>query len=145
MAMKLSTGKIAFPITFDNGDKETIFFNPNDPGLSIRLKDFQGKVNERIHNISDIKLKADGSPEDAEVIEEFRAVQNILFEELDYAFGGDISSKVFKHCSPFAVVDGEYFILLFINAITPEIEKELEKANKKVQANMDKHIAKYMK
>ena len=33
MAMKLSTGKVAFPIEFDNGAKETIYFNPNDPDL----------------------------------------------------------------------------------------------------------------
>ena len=44
MAMKLSTGKIAFPIEFDNGDKDCIYFNPNDPNLSIRLKDFQDKL-----------------------------------------------------------------------------------------------------
>jgi hypothetical protein len=36
--MKLSTGKVAFPIEFDNGDKQTIYFNPNDPDLMIRMK-----------------------------------------------------------------------------------------------------------
>ena len=37
MAMKLSTGKVAFPIEFDNGAKETIYFNPNDPDLFVRF------------------------------------------------------------------------------------------------------------
>ena len=41
MAMKLSTGKVAFPIEFDNGAKETIYFNPNDPDLFVRFSNFE--------------------------------------------------------------------------------------------------------
>lgn len=148
MAMKLSTGKIAFPIEFDNGDKQNIYFNPNDPDLSIRLKDFQGKIQERTKDLKNLKLNADGNPENpenAELIEEFRKIQDILCEELDVAFGGDISSVVFKHCSPFAIVDGEYFLMQFIEAIKPEIEKHIKKANAGVEKKMQKHIAKYQR
>ena len=42
--MKLNTGKQAFPIEFDNGDVQNIYFNPNDPDLAIRMKDFQRRV-----------------------------------------------------------------------------------------------------
>ncbi len=143
--MKLNTGKIAFPIEFDNGDKQNIYFNPNDPDLAIRMKDFQGKVEARTKDLEDLKLKPDGTPEDAEAIESFRKIRNILCEELDVAFNGEISAVVFKHCSPFAVVDGEYFIMQFIEAIKPEIEKHIQKANAEVEQNMQKHIANYIK
>ncbi len=143
--MKLSTGKVAFPIEFDNGDKQNIYFNPSDPDLSIRMKDFEKRVEERTKDFKDIKLSADGTPEDESLIENFREVRNILCDELDIAFGSKISDVVFKHCSPFAIVDGDYFILQFIEAIKPEIEKHIKKANAQAEKKMQKHIAKYMK
>ena len=143
--MKLSTGKIAFPIEFDNGDKQSIYFNPNDPNLSIRLTDFQAKINERMKELKDISVNIEGSPDDTSLTEKFRKFQETLFSELDIAFGGDISAVVFKHCSPFAIVGGDFFILQFVEAIKPEIEKHIKKANAEVEKKMSKHIDKYSK
>lgn len=143
--MKLSTGKVAFPIEFDNGDKDVIYFNPNDPNLAIRLTDFQDKVAARVKELDDMKLNEEGNPEDSSVIEDYRKFQNVLFEELDIAFGGEISAIVFKHCSPFAIVGGDYFIAQFIEAIKPEIEKHIKKANADVEKKMEKHLNKYKK
>ena len=145
MAMKLSTGKVAFPIEFDNGDKDCIYFNPNDPNLAIRLKDFQENVNKKMGEIEDIKLNNDGTPEDMKVIDDFEKIQNVLCNELDIAFGGEISSIVFKYCSPFAIVNGDYFLIQFIEAIKPEIEKHIKKANADVEKKMAKHLDKYKK
>ena len=143
--MKLSTGKVAFPIEFDNGDKSVIYFNPSDPNLSIRLMDFQDKIMSRVKEIENMKLSIDGTPEEDSAIEHFRKFQNVLFEELDVAFGGEISKIVFKHCSPFAIINGEYFILQFVEAIKPEIEKYIKKSNADIEKKMSKHIDKYRK
>ena len=143
--MKLNTGKLAFSIEFDNGDVQNIYFNPNDPDLAIRMKDFQGKVESRTKDIEDLQLKKDGTPEDASAIERFREIRNIICEELDTAFNGEISAVVFKHCSPFAIVNGDYFIMQFIEGIKPEIEKHIKKANASVEKKMQKHIANYIK
>lgn len=143
--MKLSTGKIAFTIEFDNGAKETIYFNPNDPNLAIRLKDLQENINKKINEIDDIKLNSDGTPTDTNVIADFEKIQNVLCNELDIAFGGEISSVVFKYCSPFAIINGEYFLIQFIEAIKPEIEKHIKKANAAVEKKMAKHLDKYKK
>ena len=145
MAMKLSTGKVAFPIEFDNGDKDCIYFNPNDPNLAIRLTDFQDKITARIKELDDMRLNAEGKPEDNSVIEDFRKFQNVLFEELDIAFGGEVSAVVFKHCSPFAIVGGDYFIMQFVEAIKPEIERHIKKTNSDAEKKMSKHIGKYVK
>lgn len=145
MAMKLSTGKVAFPIEFDNGDKDCIYFNPNDPNLSIRLTDFQDKITARVKELDDMRLNAEGKPEDNSGIEDFRKFQKVLFEELDIAFGGEVSAVVFKHCSPFAVVGGDYFIMQFVEAIKPEIEKHIKKAKADVEKKMEKHLNKYKK
>lgn len=143
--MKLNTGKLAFAIEFDNGDVQNIYFNPNDPDLAIRMKDFQGKVEARTKDLEDMRLKQNGTPEDASAIERFREIRNIVCEELDTAFNGEISAVVFKHCSPFAVVNGDYFIMQFIEGIKPEIEKHIKKSNAAVEKKMRKHIAHYIK
>ena len=143
--MKLSTGKVAFPIEFDNGDKQNIYFNPNDPDLMIRMKNLDEKVRDKINGLEDVELNEEGKPTQISQIETFEKMQNILKEELDYAFGGSVSAIVFKHCSPFAIVGGEYFVVQFIQAITPEIEKHIKKANAEVEKRMAKHIDKYKK
>lgn len=139
--MKLSTGKVAFPIEFDNGDKEVIYFNPNDPNFIVKMNDFKNQVSSRIKKMKDIELKNDGTPTNLNMIEEFKQMSNIVCEELDIAFGSNISNSVFKHCSPFAVIDGEYFVVHFINAILPEIQNHIQKSNEK----MSKHLKKYIK
>ena len=138
--MKLSTGKVAFPIEFDNGDKEVIYFNPTDPDLIFRMRDFSKKVTENVKEIEDIELNDEGNPIDSAKIKAFEKAQNILKEELDYAFGGDISSKVFKHCSPFAIIGDNYFVIQFIEAISPEIEKRIKKANSDAEKRMSKRF-----
>lgn len=145
--MKLSTGKIAFPIEFDNGNKDCIYFNPNDPNLFIRLKNFEENLQKRASEINDIELNAEGEPnsKDVIVIETFNKMQDLMCEEIDKAFGGEISSVVFKYCSPFAIVQGEYFILQFVNAIKPEIEKQIKKSNAELEKKMAKHLNKYKK
>jgi hypothetical protein len=145
MAMKLNTGKVAFPIEFDNGDKQNIYFNPNDPDLMIRMKNLNEKVQDKINGLEDVELNEEGKPTQISQIETFEKMQNILKEELDYAFGGSVSEVVFKHCSPFAIVGGEYFVVQFIQAITPEIEKHIKKSNADVEKRMAKHIDKYKK
>ena len=143
--MKLSTGKVAFPIEFDNGDKQTIYFNPSDPDLMIRMETVGEKVQEKIKAIEDVELNHEGNPTQISQIEAFEKMQNILKEELDYAFGSAVSEVVFKHCSPFAIIDGKYFVVQFIEAITPEIVKHIKKANADVEKRMAKHIDKYRK
>ena len=167
--MKLSVGKIAFPIEFDNGDRDVIYFNPNDPDLATRLMKAQDNIKMKIDalELDDFVLKNDGSIEMPENIDAYmdltdeqkelitnradvmtkvlESTKNIIFEEVDSAFNGDISSVVFKHCSPLAVVNGEYFILQFLNAIAPEIQKQINKSNKDIEKKMSKHIAKYQK
>ena len=143
--MKLSTGKVAFPIEFDNGDKQTIYFNPNDPDLMIRIKNFGARVQEKIKDLEDVELTNEGKPKHIEQVETFEKMQNIIKFELDYIFGGSVSDVVFKHLSPFAIVDGEYFVEQFIKAITPEIEHEIKKAKSNVANRISKHIDKYSK
>ena len=167
--MKLSTGKVAFPIEFDNGDKDCIYFNPNDPDLATRLMSAKDKITSRIESMKfdDFELSNAGEPIKIESMENFMSLSEeqanalteiaektakivsdtkaIIFEELDAAFGSEVSKVVFKHCSPFAVVNGEYFIMQFLSAITPEIQTNINKSNAEAEKKMAKHLNKYAK
>lgn len=169
MALKLSTGRVAFPIEFDNGDVQNIYFNPSDPELGTRFVAANEAITKRMEDleIKDIELDPTGEPVNvsdfenfdditetqAEYIKKRAAVisevtaqtKKIIYEELDKAFDSDVSSVVFKYCSPLAIVNGEYFITAFLKAITPEIRKYVEKSTVEAQRRMNKHIGKYIK
>ena len=126
--MKLSTGKVGFPIEFDNGDKATIYFNPNDRGIRDRINGFEKAVEEKINNINlekykgrfetgkELKVDIDNpetllemSPEELKTLQDrLSAVSeiedeynNAVKEELDTVFGSKISDVAFKYCQPF--------------------------------------------
>ena len=128
--MKLSTGKIAFPIEFDNGDKAVIYFNPNDRGIQERIQGFEASIEKRIKEIDLEKYKSrfDGNIpkidlENPEKLlemstDELKALQNRLDavneieaeynkavkDELDIVFDSKISDVAFRYCQPFDAV-----------------------------------------
>lgn len=141
--MKLNTGKsVAIPIEFvDRGETENIYFNPADPDLVIRFDEMEKRVTEQLEGLKDFELNADGTPKDRSSVELFQQTRQIICDEIDRAFNGEVSSVIFKYCNPFALVNGNYFVLQFLEAITPEMEKHI----KKERAKVDKHLAKYQK
>ena len=129
--MKLSTGKVAFPIEFDNGDKAVIYFNPNDRGIQDRIQGFEASIEKRIKQIDlekyksrfDDKVSVDFDIENPEKLlemsaDELKSLQSRLDavneieadynkavkDELDVVFGGKISDVAFRYCQPFDTV-----------------------------------------
>lgn len=128
--MKLSTGKVAFQLEFDNGDKVSIWLNPNDREIMEKIKSFESKVEARAKEIDIRKYESDFAddltqinfedPEAlfalpratleilqkrADAVREIETQYNdIVKSELDGVFGSSISEAVFKYCQPFDVV-----------------------------------------
>jgi hypothetical protein len=145
MAINLSTGKVKIEIVFDGEEKEYIFFNPNDPNLYVRMSEFQENLDNYLKTIEDVELDKSGNPKDVSALEKYKCFSNKLYEELDNAFDSPISNVIFKRCSPFAIVEGEYFIMQFVEGIIAEIKKHQEKATKEAEIKMAKHLEKYKK
>lgn len=126
--MKLSTGKVAFPIEFDNGDTAVIYFNPADRGIQERIEKFEESVNNRINQINIEKYKEqledsssvdfdldhpekifDMSPDELNALRgKLDIVKGIedeysqaVKDELDVVFGSKISDVAFRYCQPF--------------------------------------------
>ena len=127
MAMKLTTGKVAFPIEFDNGDKQNIYFNPASKTFRDKLFNFEKSIDARMKQIDVDKYKStfdDGidvdvnisniddimklSPEQLESLKNKATAmnnigdeyQNAIKAELDDIFESPISGIVFKYCEP---------------------------------------------
>ena len=115
MAIQLSTGKVKIELVFDGAEKECIYFNPNDPDLYVRMTRFQENVEKYLKNVEDIELDENGNPVEENAVEKYKKFREVLYEELDTAFDSKISSVVFKKCSPFAIVNGDYFIMQFLD------------------------------
>lgn len=143
--MKLSTGKIAFPIEFDNGDKQNIYFNPSDADLWNRFKSVPDKIQKDLESIEDFEMNPDGTPKDEAFLDAFNKMRDIIYTHIDWAFGSAVSEVIFKYCNPFAIVEGQFYIWYFFDALAPEIKKEIEKSQKSAAKRMSKHIDKYKK
>ena len=169
--MKLSTGKVAFPLQFDNGDVENVFINPHDTGLQERIKNFESSLKARLDEIKLEKHKeafADNvdftsldfdklmqmSGEELEKITKQteaiakldKEIEKEFCNELDKVFDSDVSSKAFKYVPPLAMVETEegeceMYILLVLKALALEIQKH---GNKMSEAT-NKYTAKYQK
>lgn len=169
--MKLSTGKVAFPLHFDNGDVENVMINPHDSGLQDRIKGFEKSIKARLQKINLEKHKeafADGvniatldfetlvnmSEEELEkitkqtdaMVEIDKEIEKELCEEIDAIFNSDVSSKAFKYVPPLAMIpdengDCEMYILLVLKALAVEIQKYGDKMNNAT----NKYVAKYPK
>ena len=128
--MKLSTGKVGFPIEFDNGDKEDKKKKTNDRGIQERIKGFEASIEKRIKEIDLEKYKSrfEGNIPEIDLdnpekllemsAEELKNLQSRLDavneieaeynkavkDELDVVFGGEISDVAFRYCQPFDTV-----------------------------------------
>ena len=143
--MKLNTGKVAIPIEFDTGDVENIYFNPSDPDFAVRLKKMMANLKEYAENMQDFELDENGNPTNDSFLDSFAETQEKLTQEIDGAFKSEVSKVAFKHCSPFALINDEYFVTQFFNAITPVVQMHIEKATKASAERKNKHIGKYVK
>ena len=136
----LDTNLKSYEVEFkDRGITTEIRFNPADPDLAVRFSELQDRVSEGLKDLSDIELDENGRAKDMSFVENIKKVDALIRGELDRAFGNEISEIVFQFCSPMASVNGKYFIVQFIEAVSPFIEKSIEDENKALK----KHLAKY--
>ena len=173
--MNLSTGKIAFPIEFDNGDIETIYFNPDDRDFIKRMMDIEESLSKRIQKIELSKIQeqyekctkinldalAEGSILDNDEIADIREKAKILLDidaefqkaikdELNEIFNDDVSAKVFKYSNPLdmvATIDekGKETHKMVVEIFLHAFNEEIKKHQRKITPAMKKHLDKYEK
>ena len=111
-------------------------------GIDVSNLDFS-----QIMDMSEEELKKITNQTDA-LTEIDAELQKIVCDEIDKIFETSISAKAFKYVPPLAIVpldnegkDFDFYVLLFLKALSIEIQKYNEKMNKATE----KHIGKYRK
>lgn len=138
----LETGLKTYDINFtDRGVTASISFNPADADLAVRFDDFKDRVMDQLKSFDDIELNANGEAKDLGFVEPLRKATQIIKDELDIAFGNAISNTIFQFCSPFALINGKYFVVQVMEAIAPIIRDGIKAESKK----LEKHLGKYAK
>lgn len=169
--MRLSTGKVAFKLEFDNGDTGTIYINPNDRTIHDRINDFQKHIDTKIKAINTDKYREAFNGEsklesidalfdmpaselqslygNLNIINALEAEYNdAIKDELDEVFASKISDVVFKYCQPFDMVvvedeQGRETRELYIMHFLKWFAIEMQKYGESAREAMDKHIGKY--
>lgn len=142
----LNKGLEPFDIYFKDIDEHAIiYFNPSDSDLPKRLVECQKIIEEKTKNIKEYEIDEDGNPVAESCVKCFDEANTIICDALDYAFGNKISDVVFKHCGALSIVNGNYQVLNFLEAITPAVEQVVKRNQKAVSAKMDKYLKKYKK
>lgn len=157
-----------FFFDFDvDGEKkrETVSIDMTDKNMAQRLMSAEKIINERLKSLKygDIKLKSECLPEKIESFEDVTKLseeqiedienvsketmkihndlEKITIEEISNALNADVS-PAFKYCSAFDVIDGEYFITLFIECLA---NKMVEYIKAHPQQQVDYSNKPYMK
>ncbi len=142
----LKKGLEPLEIYFEDADETvTIYFNPSDSDLPKRLVEAQKIIEERSKNIKPFELNENETSDAESCIEYYNEANAVVYDAMDYAFGNKISDKLFRHCGPFTIVDGEYFILQFLDQITPVLEEKIKTDRGRASEKMNKYLAGYRK
>lgn len=141
--INLKTGLKPFKVIFDDGEENTIYFNPTDADLPKRLFEAQKKLEESAKDLKGFELDENGLPVVDQYISTTEEVLKNVYDCVDYAFGNKISDVLFSKCSPFSIVDGEYFMMSVFGKLTPIIEHIVKEETKKANAKAEKHLRKY--
>lgn len=138
--IKLNSGLKTFEVEFeDRGVTTEISFNPSDPDLAVRFSKFQGNVEEKMKDLKDIELDANGMPKDLSFVENIKEINHIIYDEIDKAFGNPVSEKLFQFCNPMASINGKYFVVQVMEALSPVIKESATSERRK----LEKHLNKY--
>lgn len=137
----IDTGLVEFELPFDRGT-EKIEFNPNDLDFFVRITDMIKSMEHIYDNATDEYEKADTIEAKMEIT---RNLNDTIRDAFDCAFGNKVSDKIFKYCSPHAIIKSksQYYPFYFLEWILPEIEKETGKTSKATSSSLEKAMAKH--
>lgn len=142
----LNQGLQPFDIYFEDADEHvTIYFNPSDSDLPRRLMEAQKMIEEKVKDLEPYQTDGDGLPDADSCVAYLDKTKQIICDTLDYAFGNPVGATIFAKCGPFSIVNGNYQLLNFLQAITPEITKIVKKDQKTASGRANEYYKKYGK
>ncbi len=134
-------------IRFDDGYKE--FMINDDPNKVIRFDPTDFAIIERfntaMNNIEKYKDEFDNNEDTADGLESaaetVSKINTYIREQIDYIFDSPVSDIAFGNKSPLAMVKGVPLFERFLNAVIPEMEKEIKSEMKASEKRVSKYTS----
>ena len=145
--MKFELNTQEFTLDFGNGREEKVYIDATDQDILIRIAKFVDNMSKWVDKNKEIseniQISENGEIGNKTYIKQYDELVNKIYQEIDKAFKTDISSKAFKYCSPFAIVNGEYYLAQFLKTITMELIEKIQENNKIRNKEINSLISNY--
>lgn len=128
--------------TYDVVDKSGRFFcqitfNPTDTGIAKRYEEVKRRLFV-LKNGSGRKTKKKS------VVEQLNELDAIVYEQIDYLLGANVSESIFSITGPFSPLpNGQFFFENVLAAISQIIQEESKVNTAKVEEKINKYTNKY--
>lgn len=131
--LNFDTGVRTF--TINNDPNRVIQINTTDLGILERLEKAQKNL-ENLQKEAEIKQASNTDGLQYSILGE---IDKAIREQINYIFGSDVSTPAFGTAYCFSTCNGSPIFENFLNALIPEIEKDVTAESKKTQANISKY------
>lgn len=131
--LNFDTGVRTF--TINNDPNRFIQINTTDLGILERLEKAQKNL-EHLQKEAEIKQASNTDGLQYSILGE---IDKAIREQINYIFGSDVSTPAFGTAYCFSTCNGSPIFENFLNALIPEIEKDVTVESKKTQANISKY------
>ena len=133
----IDDGKKEIPVKNKLGEVLTVLrFRTTDINIVERAKKAQNIINKAVGNLKNIRIESDGTTENEFDTEILSQSENEVREQINFIFGDDVCSELFKTCNPFSPVGGKFFVERIIELLVNIINREMS-------IQQEEHIRKY--
>lgn len=147
LEIRVDDGSMRVPIRNMHGDEIGVFyFRPTDVGIIERYNDMIPEIDKITEPLETMSLTPDGEAADGSTDEEVAALKEArerLYAALNKMFGADMASAFFAHQSPFAPVNGKFYLEHAIDAVGAFIEQQFSIETAKMSDKVQGYVGKY--
>ena len=144
MANSISFGLKARKVFSVDGDESRSFaLDLTATGILGRWHEMEDWFQGADEKARDILNKAEDENGIHDMSKGFYELDKEIKEKLNYLFDADVCTPVVGNGAIIRAVDGQPLFTVIISNLLPLYEKEIESENKKAQARIAKHTAKY--
>lgn len=119
-----------------------LYLRGSDMSILDRVQELQDKIDDIVAPLSDIDIERDGSALTDETRDTIKAVEQRVIQAIDDVFdleGG--AEAIFKKRSPFACVNGRFFLENVLSALVGVVSRVMEREGELSMKRMDKYLS----
>lgn len=133
----IDDGKKEIPVKNKLGEVLAVLrFRTTDVNIIERAQQAEKNITEAFKPLYEMDLNPDGTAKNETDMSKLADVEKCIKDEINYVFNDDVSSDLFKKCSPFSPIGNKFFFENVIDALFNIVYKEMNKQH-------EEHIRRY--